>query len=80
MSQQQQSYQNKNKSEKKDGPNFESSNRFASLSDHHPKNNKQVFQKEEPGDTITLKDLMKELMSFFPFFVGLPPEAESMVR
>ena len=38
---------------------FESKNRFESLSDNH----KQVFQKNQLEDTITLKDIMKEIMS-----------------
>ena len=50
-------------SQKKEGISFESKNRFASLSESNSKNSNQVFQKEEKGDTITLKDLMKELMS-----------------
>ena len=35
--------------------------RFAALSENSDK--KEVFHKEEPGDVIILKDLMKEIMS-----------------
>ena len=37
---------------------FETKNRFEPLSD----NQKQVFQKDNSEDTITLKDIMKEIM------------------
>ena len=65
ITKQSQSTQSNNKygKQKKEGTNIETENRFTSLSDSNQKNSKQVFQKEEKGDTITLKDLMKELMS-----------------
>ena len=46
--------------------NFEPTNRFESLSESKNSNQqsqKQVFHQEEPGETITLKDIMKEIMS-----------------
>ena len=57
--------QNRTSTQKKDKPNFESKNRFEILRDDNTnsKNSKQAFHKEDPGDTITLKDLMKELMA-----------------
>ena len=42
---------------------FETQNRFAPLNDKGHSSQNQVFQKEQPGDVITLKDIMKEIVS-----------------